>query len=78
MNQNNKVLITGAGGQLGYELQRTVPKGVAVLAASRQQLDISSAESVNAFVELKSGPSVPKMRCIARPSDKSLFGVAVP
>lgn len=51
MNQNNKVLITGAGGQLGYELQRTAPKDVTVLAASRQQLDISNAESVNAYVE---------------------------
>ena len=51
MNQNNKVLITGAGGQLGYELQRTAPKGVTVLAASRQQLDISNAESVNTYVE---------------------------
>ncbi len=51
MNQNNKVLITGAGGQLGYELQRTAPKDVTVLAASRRQLDISNAESVNAYVE---------------------------
>ena len=37
-----KVLITGAGGQLGYELQRTAPADVTVVAADRQQLDVSA------------------------------------
>lgn len=51
MNQKKTVLITGAGGQLGYELQRTVPESVNLLAATRDQLDISDATSVNAYVE---------------------------
>ncbi len=41
-----EVLITGAGGQLGYELQRTVPPGVNAVALGRAQLDITSAEAV--------------------------------
>lgn len=50
MNQNKTVLITGAGGQLGFELQRTVPSDITILAATREQLDISNAESVQAYI----------------------------
>jgi len=50
MNTQKKVLITGADGQLGYELQRTLPYGYTCLATDRQQLDITDAELVNAFV----------------------------
>jgi dTDP-4-dehydrorhamnose reductase len=36
-----KVLITGASGQLGWELQRSAPDGVYVRALSKGQLDIA-------------------------------------
>ena len=51
MKHKNTVLITGAGGQLGYELQRTAPQHITVIAAGRELLDISQADSVNAFIE---------------------------
>lgn len=50
MNNKSTVLITGANGQLGYELQKTCPDGYKVLAADRSMLDISDAEAVSAFV----------------------------
>ncbi|WP_257253884.1 dTDP-4-dehydrorhamnose reductase [Endozoicomonas sp. SESOKO3] len=45
------VLITGSGGQLGYELQRAVPEGTELLCANRYQLDITCQESVNAYFD---------------------------
>ena len=45
MNQN--VLVVGAGGQLGRELQRTVPPGVECVAATRGELDIADTGSVD-------------------------------
>ena len=45
-----KVIITGADGQLGYELQRTVLAGYECIAANRQMLDITDANAVKAFV----------------------------
>ena len=45
-----KVIITGADGQLGYELQRTVLAGFECIAANRQALDITDESAVNAFV----------------------------
>lgn len=45
-----KVLITGADGQLGYELQRTVLAGYECIAANRSALDITDAYVLKAFV----------------------------
>lgn len=44
------VMITGAAGQLGYELQRTVPDGVTVLPVDIQELDLTNADAVDAFI----------------------------
>lgn len=43
------ILITGATGQLAWELQRTAPKRHTCYFLSREQLDISSARSVDHF-----------------------------
>ena len=45
-----KVLITGADGQLGYELQRTVLSGYECIATDRNTLDITDAYVVKEFV----------------------------
>ena len=45
-----KVLLTGANGQLGTELQRLVPTNVQLIALSSQQLDISNAAQVQALM----------------------------
>ncbi|MEO6186443.1 MAG: dTDP-4-dehydrorhamnose reductase [Steroidobacteraceae bacterium] len=45
-----KVLITGAGGQLGFELQRTAPAGVSVCALKSGDCDIGDANAVAAVV----------------------------
>ncbi|HIO93139.1 MAG TPA: dTDP-4-dehydrorhamnose reductase [Leucothrix mucor] len=44
------VLITGANGQLGYELPRTAPDGYKCILTDKDELDITNAEAVNAFV----------------------------
>ena len=41
-----RVLITGADGQLGTELQKTGPKNFELLALGRDQLDIGAAEPI--------------------------------
>lgn len=41
-----KVLVLGAGGQLGRELQRTLPSGLKCVAKNRAQLDIGEASAV--------------------------------
>ena len=50
MSDIKKVLITGADGQLGYELQRTVPVGCECIATDKDDLDITDDNAVNAFV----------------------------
>ncbi len=45
-----KVLITGADGQLGYELQRTVLTGCECIATDKDDLDITNTDAVIAFV----------------------------
>ncbi len=47
---NGPVLITGAAGQLGYELQRLVPAGVAVVAVDIGQVDLTDAPAVDAVI----------------------------
>lgn len=43
-----KVLVTGANGQLGYELQHTVPRDVELTATDHQTLDITNAAQIAA------------------------------
>ncbi|TDG15844.1 dTDP-4-dehydrorhamnose reductase [Seongchinamella unica] len=51
---SQKILITGAAGQLGRELQRTAPAGAELLAATRERLDITDADQVRAFFSAQS------------------------
>ena len=48
---NMKILITGADGQLGYELQRTLPDAYECLATDKDDLDITDAYVVKAYVD---------------------------
>ncbi len=45
-----RVLITGANGQVGWELQRTVPAGIEIIALDRNSLDIRDLDQVNKVV----------------------------
>lgn len=45
-----KVIITGADGQLGYELQRSVLSGYECIATNRSTLDVTDAYVVREFV----------------------------
>ena len=45
-----KVVVTGAGGQLGQELARTVPQGVVLAALTSKDCDIGDAAAVSAMV----------------------------
>ena len=45
-----KVLLTGANGQMGWELQRTMPEGVQMLALDSAALDITDLQAVAALV----------------------------
>ncbi|GAA6135056.1 dTDP-4-dehydrorhamnose reductase [Oceaniserpentilla sp. 4NH20-0058] len=46
-----KVLITGKNGQLGYELQQTVPVGAEVYAYASSELDISDEQAVQEIMQ---------------------------
>lgn len=48
---NNKVLIVGAGGQLGQELQRTAPEQIEWVAINRSDLDITQESAVSGAFE---------------------------
>ncbi|HIQ16365.1 MAG TPA: NAD(P)-dependent oxidoreductase, partial [Leucothrix sp.] len=51
-----KVLITGGNGQLGYELQRTIPRtpktpdGYTCISSDVADLDITNADAIKAYV----------------------------
>ncbi len=45
-----KVLITGADGQLGFELQRTNPDSYECIATDKDDVDITDMDAVRAFV----------------------------
>ena len=45
-----KVVVTGAGGQLGQELARTVPQGITLTALASRDCDIGDAAAVSAMV----------------------------
>lgn len=54
MTQSKKVLLTAANGQVGWELQRTVPAEVQLFAMDRSRLDVTRAAEVdNAIDTLK-------------------------
>ncbi len=46
-----KALITGANGQLGWELQQTAPEGWGIVAVDRDALDITDAAAVQKVVQ---------------------------
>jgi dTDP-4-dehydrorhamnose reductase len=46
-----KILITGAGGQLGLELQATAPASQQVVACDSRNLDVTDAQAVQRVVE---------------------------
>ena len=45
-----RVLIAGANGQLGWELQRTAPAGIEIIALDRNSLDICDQDQINKVV----------------------------
>jgi dTDP-4-dehydrorhamnose reductase len=49
--QQAKVLITGARGQVGQELQATAPEGWQVLACGADELDVTKLEAVRELLE---------------------------
>jgi dTDP-4-dehydrorhamnose reductase len=54
VNDGSRVLITGSGGQLGRALVASAPKGVRILALSREECDISDFVAVgDAFQTFK-------------------------
>jgi dTDP-4-dehydrorhamnose reductase len=45
-----KILLTGRNGQVGWELERLLPRIGAVIAIDRQQVDFARPESIRSFV----------------------------
>lgn len=45
------VLITGADGQLGYELQKTAPAPIRIIATGRDSLDITRSRQISLTIE---------------------------
>jgi dTDP-4-dehydrorhamnose reductase len=57
MNPRSKALITGAGGQVGTELQATAPAGWLVVACDSHELDVTRPDVVTEVLE-RERPSV--------------------
>lgn len=49
-----KVMIAGMGGQLGFELEKTLPENIELVAPTEIDLDITNRESVQDFVTRES------------------------
>src|SRR5215813_6083328 len=47
-----KILITGARGQVGWELQRTMATLGTITAVDREELDLSQADQVRSFIRV--------------------------
>jgi len=47
----NRILLTGADGQLGHELQQTLAPWGEVIALTRQELDLSQGEQIRQLVQ---------------------------
>jgi dTDP-4-dehydrorhamnose reductase len=45
-----KVLITGKDGQVGHDLRKSAPKGIALVALGHQDLDVTSRENVSSII----------------------------
>ena len=45
-----KVVITGKGGQLAWELERLAPTGIEVICVGRNELDITDEKLVDKFI----------------------------
>lgn len=45
-----RILLTGANGQVGWELQHTCPPGVELIALTREQLDLTDVEAIRRSV----------------------------
>jgi dTDP-4-dehydrorhamnose reductase len=50
---NKKVLITGASGQLGYELQCSIPSHYSIFACDSDVLDITNTQQIQNIIELQ-------------------------
>lgn len=46
-----KVIVTGAAGQLGWEIQRTAPDDIELIALDRSGLDITDIEQVSSLLQ---------------------------
>lgn len=53
-----KILITGAGGQLGWELQRSAPAGCILTCCSSTELDITDAQAIERSLEANTPDAV--------------------
>ncbi len=50
-DKTQTVLLTGAGGQLGYELQQSIPEHINLVALDSTGLDITSSRQINLSID---------------------------